>query len=221
MKANDLSFQNQQAAIEKMKQRQKPVTNILDGNEITALPNVYAGGLDSELMCEVINIPKDAEVLDLCTGTGVIAVKAAQLGAKRVVAVDLNPEAVKSARLNAAKLQLSQIEVREGSLFEPAGKETFDVIIINPPYINHEAKDKTEICFWDIGNAVTKEFFAKYKQYLKPSGTAYLGWGDFADMNLLDELASEYGVHLKMISSKTDPLTNEAFLAYELREKQD
>jgi len=166
MEANEISLQNQKAAIEEMKQRQTPVTNVLGGNEITALPNVYAGWLDSELMCEVIQIPKDADVLDLCTGTGVIAIKAAQLGAKRVVAVDLNPEAVKSARLNARKLHLPQIDVREGSLFEPVTNELFDVITINPPYINYEAADKTEISFWDAGNAVTKQFFAECKAYL-------------------------------------------------------
>src|SRR5215475_11825784 len=95
MVTNQTSLQNQQAAINEMKQRSQPVTSTLGGNEITALPNVYAGWLDSELMCEVLQIPEGADVLDLCTGTGVIAIKAAQLGAKRAIAVDLNPEAVK------------------------------------------------------------------------------------------------------------------------------
>lgn len=219
MITNRTSLQNQKSAIEKMKQRTKPVKSLLGGNEIIALPNVYAGGLDSELMCEVIRIPKGAEVLDLCTGTGAIAMKAAQLGASRVVAIDLNPEAVKNALLNAKKLRLTQVEVLKGSLFEPVKDSTFDVIIINPPYINHIANDKTEICFWDEDNSVTRQFFSEYKTYLRPNGKVYLAWGDFADVGMLQNLASEHNVQLKLLGSKTTPDGQEKFLAYELQEK--
>ena len=217
MTASETSLQNQKSAIEEMKQRDTPITNILGGNKITALPNVYAGWLDSELLCEVIQIPKDAVVLDLCTGTGVIAIKAAQLGAKQVVAIDLNPEAVKSAKLNADALRVN-VDVREGSLFEPVSGMTFDTIIINPPYINHEAADKTEICFWDAGNSVTRQFFDTYKDYLKPGGKVYLAWGDFADMGLLQDLAIKHNVQLKLLGSKVTPSGQETFLAYEFAE---
>ena len=216
MATNDASLQNQQAAIQDMKLRREPVTNMLGGNEIIALPGVFAGWLDSELMCEVIEVPKGARVLDLCTGTGVIAIKAAQLGAEHVVAVDLNPEAVKSAKLNADKLNLHQLDVREGSLFEPVKGMKFDVIIINPPYIDHQAADKTEICFWDPGNNVTRQFFAEYRQYMNPGGTAYLAWGDFADMALLQAVAGDNNTQLSLIGSKTSPSGQETFLAYKL-----
>jgi release factor glutamine methyltransferase len=216
MNTTDKSIQNQRNGIDEMKQRVGAVVNVIGGNEITALPNVYAGWLDSELMCEVIEIKKDAEVLDLCTGTGVIAIRAAQLGAKRVVAVDLNPEAVKCAKFNAEKLGLHQIAIREGSLFEPVLGDKFDVIIINPPYIDHEARDKTEICFWDLGNSVTRQFFELYKAYLNPDGRVYLAWGDFADVRLLQSLAKEKRATLKLLGKKVVPGGQETFLAYEL-----
>jgi release factor glutamine methyltransferase len=219
MSTKQTSLQNQESAINEMKQRTEPVVSIIGGNEITALPNVYGGWLDSELMCEVIQIPKGAEVLDLCTGTGVIAIKAAQLGASHVVAVDLNPEAVKSAQFNVDNLNLPQVEIREGSMFEPVKGMTFDVIIINPPYMDHEAADKTEICFWDEGNNVTRQFFGEYAGYLKPGGKVYLAWGDFADMEILKTLADEHNVHLVLLDSKTTPSGQETFLAYELHEK--
>jgi release factor glutamine methyltransferase len=217
MTVNQASLQNQKSAIDEMKQRDQPVTNLLGGNKITALPDVYAGWLDSELMCEVIQIPKNAVVLDLCTGTGVIAIKAAQLGAKQVIAVDLNPEAVKSAKINVDALKVN-VDVREGSLFTPVKGMTFDIIIINPPYINHEAVDKTEICFWDAGNSVTRQFFDEHKAYLKPGGKVYFAWGDFADMDLMHVLAAEYNIQLKLLGSKITPSGLETFLAYELKE---
>lgn len=207
---------NQQTAIEEMKNRHAPVTSHLGGNDIIALPNVYAGWLDSELLCEVLTIPRGAAVLDLCTGTGVVAMKSAQLGAGQVYAVDLNPEAVKSAQLNKEKLGLPQVTVLEGSLFEPVKGMRFDVITINPPYVNHVATDKTEICFWDAGNAVTKAFFDEFRMYLKPGGKVYFGWGDFADMQLLETLCREHNVSRKLLGSKVTPTGRETFLAYEL-----
>jgi release factor glutamine methyltransferase len=219
MTTNDISLNNQKQAFNSMRNRQSPLVHKLAGNDITALPNVYEGWLDSELMCEVLEIPDGADVLDLCTGTGIIAIKAAQLGAKHVVAVDLNPDAVKSARINAEKLGLPQIEVREGSLFKPVQGMKFDVITINPPYVDHEAKDKTEIAFWDAGNAVTREFFKEYKRYLQPNGNVYLAWGGFADVELLHELASEAGVALHLLGQKATPSHQETFLAYKLQNK--
>lgn len=217
MTTNDISLNNQKNAFNSMRNRQSPLVHKLAGNDITALPNVYEGWLDSELMCEVLEIPNGADVLDLCTGTGIIAIKAAQLGAKYVVAVDLNPDAIKSARINIEKLDLPHVEVREGSLFEPVQDMKFDVITINPPYVNHEAADKTEIAFWDAGNAVTREFFKKYKHYLKPNGSVYLAWGNFADMELLHELANEAGVELRLLGQKVTPSGQETFLAYKLQ----
>jgi methylase of polypeptide subunit release factors len=147
MTINKKSLNNQIMAIAEMKQRQQPVVTTLHDTKIVALPNVYAGGLDSELMCEVIDIPKGSKVLDVCTGTGVIAIAAAQLGASKVVAIDLNPEAVKNAIINRDALGLKQIDIREGSLFEPVKNELFDVIIINPPYINLQLQTKLKSVF--------------------------------------------------------------------------
>lgn len=93
---------------------------------------------------------------------------------------------------------------------------TFDVIIINPPYVNHEAVDKTEICFWDTRNSVTRQFFNEYKNYLRQGGRVYLAWGDFADMDLLRTLASEHDIRLELLGSKVTPSGQETFLAYAL-----
>jgi release factor glutamine methyltransferase len=220
MTINKKSLNNQIMAIAEMKQRQQPVVTTLHDTKIVALPNVYAGGLDSELMCEVIDIPKGSKVLDVCTGTGVIAIAAAQLGASKVVAIDLNPEAVKNAIINRDALGLKQIDIREGSLFEPVKNELFDVIIINPPYINHAAADKTEICFWDADNAVTRQFFAQYQSHIMPNSSVYIGWADFADTRLIHELATQQNAILTLVGKKSTPSGQETFLVYKIIEKQ-
>jgi ribosomal protein L11 methyltransferase len=67
-------------------------------------------------------------VLDVGTGSGVLAIAAARLGAHRVVAVDIDPEAVRAAAANAARNGVA-IDIRAGSL--EAAPEAFDVVIAN------------------------------------------------------------------------------------------
>jgi release factor glutamine methyltransferase len=72
-------------------------------------------------------------VLDLCSGTGILGLTAARLGA-RATAVDLSRRAVLNARLNACLNRLP-LEVLRGDLFEPVEGRRFDLIVCNPPYI--------------------------------------------------------------------------------------
>jgi len=66
-------------------------------------------------------------VLDLGTGSGVLAIAAAKLGA-RVLALDIDPEAVRAAKENAAKNE-AEVEVKKGSLAAAPGP--FDLIVAN------------------------------------------------------------------------------------------
>ncbi len=71
--------------------------------------------------------------LDLGTGCGVQALHLAQ-HAGEVVASDVNPRALAMARLTAELNELD-IDVRDGSLFDPVAGETFDLIATNPPFV--------------------------------------------------------------------------------------
>jgi SAM-dependent methyltransferase len=75
-----------------------------------------------------------AAALDLGTGNGIQALIAAN-HADRVVASDVNPRALAYARFNAALNGVTNVEFREGNLFEPVAGERFDVIACNPPYV--------------------------------------------------------------------------------------
>lgn len=202
--------------IAEMSARTEPFEHNIAGIDLIVLPKVYPGGIDSELTGKAIGNVFGKTVLDLCSGTGIVAVIAAQRNAERVLAVDLNPEAVKNAKLNAEKFGLSQIEVREGSLFEPVGDERFDVIAINPPYTGKKPTNKTEICFWDEENNTTRQFFKQYKLHLKPKGKTYLAWADFSSIELIEELAKYYDIKLELVQSKSTPSGLATFLVYEL-----
>ena len=98
---------------------------------------------DTETVIEVVrslpgrdrNAP--CRVLDLCTGSGVIAVALAkELPQAQIVATELSAAAAQIARKNVARNGVAdRVEVREGDLFAPVRGERFDVITANPPYI--------------------------------------------------------------------------------------
>ncbi|MFI9583941.1 HemK2/MTQ2 family protein methyltransferase [Streptomyces sp. NPDC052236] len=98
---------------------------------------VYRPQGDSHLLREALTkatVPSGARVLDVCTGTGLIAVTAARLGASRVWAVDTSYPAVLTARCNA-RLRRLPIRVEHGDFRACAVGRRFDVVTANPPYV--------------------------------------------------------------------------------------
>ncbi|WP_420706749.1 methyltransferase [Streptomyces sp. NRRL S-1824] len=97
------------------------------------MPGVYRPQADSSLLAAAMrreSIGPGMDVLDLCTGSGVLALQAARLGAQ-VTAVDISRRAVISARLNASLAGLP-VSVRRGDLFSVLPERRFDVLVSNP-----------------------------------------------------------------------------------------
>ena len=81
--------------------------------------------------------------VDICTGSGCLAVLAAKFfPAATVDAVDLSADALEVAALNITEHDVAgQVSLFEGDLFAPLAGRTYDLIITNPPYVDHEALD--------------------------------------------------------------------------------
>lgn len=117
-------------------------------------------------------IPAGAAVLDLGCGSGVAAVAAAGR-AGRVVAVDINPAAVRCARINALLNGVEgRVDVREGDLFAPLANERFDVIVFNPPYFTGRPRSNFERALRSEGLA--ERFAAGLRGHLSTGGCALL-----------------------------------------------
>ncbi|HEX4388978.1 MAG TPA: HemK2/MTQ2 family protein methyltransferase [Steroidobacteraceae bacterium] len=124
-------------------------------------------------------IAPEADVLDLGTGSGVGAVFAA-LCARHVVAVDINPAAVRCAAINARLNQLEdKIDVREGDLFAPVTGERFDLVLFNPPFLRGTPRDDRDRA-WRSSD-VAERFAAGLGAHLKPGGMAFLLLSSFGD----------------------------------------
>lgn len=100
-------------------------------------PGVYRPQGDSFLLREALLAappPAGGRVLDLGTGTGMLAVAAARTGASRVWAVDSSYRAVITARCNA-RLRGLRVRVAHGDLRRRLPAGPFDVVTANPPYV--------------------------------------------------------------------------------------
>ncbi|MDX6697482.1 MAG: release factor glutamine methyltransferase [Solirubrobacteraceae bacterium] len=105
------------------------------GLRLVTPPGVFRPISDTRLLARTARpLVPGHRVLELCTGSGAIAVDLARNGAREVVAVDLSRRAVATARFNA-RLNGAWVEVRHGDLLEAVAGERFDVIVSNPPYV--------------------------------------------------------------------------------------
>ena len=121
----------------------------------------------------------DADVLDMGTGSGVGAVFAARC-AKRVVAVDINPAAVRCARINSVLNHLEdKISVRHGDLFDPVLTERFDLVLFNPPFLRGIPRNDRDSAWRSLD--VPERFASGLAAHLKPGGSALVLLSTFGD----------------------------------------
>jgi HemK-related putative methylase len=133
----------------------------------------FASQIDSRL------VERDWDVLDMGTGSGVCAVFAAN-HARRVVAVDINPAAVRCADINVRLNHLEhKIDVRQGDLYGPVSGERFDLILFNPPFVRGTPRDNRDSAW--RSNDIAERFAGGLSAHLKPGAFALVLLSTFGD----------------------------------------
>jgi SAM-dependent methyltransferase len=145
---------------------------------------------------------KNKTVLDIGTGTGILSLYAAKLGAKKIVATDIDPAAIECTKRNAQQLNFSHlIETR----YVPPGDttayavvkpgETFDVIISNPPgaLVLGASGLTSGPENGDLGFSIVRGL----EKHLKPDGRATLFYGSFFYHEVLVKFARYMGYEVE------------------------
>jgi HemK-related putative methylase len=141
--------------------------------KLTRTGAFFAAQIDGAL------VKRDAEVLDMGTGSGVCAVFAARY-AGRVVAVDINAAAVRCAGINSRLNHVEhKVDVRHGDLFGPVAAERFDLILFNPPFLRGVPRDDRDRA-WRSSD-VAERFAAGLAEHLRPGGAALVLLSSFGD----------------------------------------
>lgn len=110
--------------------------------------NVFRVGTDGVLLGAVAELPETGRVLDAGTGTGLIALMAAQRSSCRIIGIDPDPDSFLQASRNFSqspwrdRLQAENITLREFASREPGG--SFECLISNPPYFRASLKSARE-----------------------------------------------------------------------------
>lgn len=128
--------------------------------------------------------------LDLGTGCGVQALHLAQ-HARTVVATDVNDRALRMARLTAAVNGID-VDVRSGSLYEPAAGDAFDLIVTNPPFVISPPGSR-RLVYRDSGmpgDEVVRRIVQEAPRHLNPGGWCQIlaNWAHPADASWQDRL---------------------------------
>jgi ribosomal protein L3 glutamine methyltransferase len=113
---------------------------IVPRSYIGELLDSHFGGRDDQPAALIENASAVENVLDLCTGSGCLAILASRTFPNaKIDAVDISREAIEVAARNVADYGLQdRVMLHRGDLFAPLGDKRYDLIIANPPYVDAE-----------------------------------------------------------------------------------
>ena len=117
-----------------------------EGNmKIIQSPSVFSFSLDAVLLAQFTYVPiQKGNILDLCTGNGVIPLMLTKRSKAKIIGVDIQERLVdmaqRSFEFNQLSDQLSAIQGDVKSLLPELGHSQFDVVTVNPPYFKSPAK---------------------------------------------------------------------------------
>jgi release factor glutamine methyltransferase len=161
-------------------------------------------------------------VVDVGTGTGILAIAAAHAGSEIVIATDINPNAALSVRDNAlrngAGPRVTAVCMDLLSGFVPL--PTFDVIISNPPKHAKEPRDLADRG-WHAGpnHRDVAALFTEAYERLRPGGRLYVMFSSDSELDLIDTLIERAGFRSRVV--KQYSIFIESFVLYECMRASD
>jgi methylase of polypeptide subunit release factors len=190
------------------------------GFRLTVRPTVFHPRyfISSECFAEFIDglDLRGKRVIDVGTGSGILAFAAARAGADFVVAADINPNAALTAADNARANGFPAVKAVCSNLLAAfAARPLFDVILSSPPKHAGEPRDLADRG-WHAGPAY-RDIAALFKQAqerLRPGGRIYVMVSSDSDLDLFGRLIDQAGLRARPALERS--ILIESFIIYEL-----
>ena len=179
----------------------------MDNFIINTAETVYIPAEDSYMLAENLLIKKGQSVLEIGTGSGIVAMYASKLTDK-VTASDINYDAIELAHKNFKANNIENIELLFGNLFEPVKDRKFDVILFNTPYLPTESDevldDNLNYAFDGglDGRKVIDNFLNEVKNHLNDGGIVQLIQSSLCDNEKTLAILDEQGFVCEIAASE-------------------
>ena len=182
---------------------------------LVTLPGVFRPISDTWLLADALDrepLPQGARVLDLCSGSGALAIRAKLADRERdVTAVDVSRRAVATIRLNAA-LNGTRVRAVRGDLLGAVAGERFDAIVSNPPYVpaaTDELPARGPNRAWDAGRdgrALLDRICADAPGHLRPGGVLLVVHSSLLGLDATTTRLLAAGLHPDVAVAQRGPL---------------
>ena len=175
-------------------------------------PEVYEPAEDTFLLADSIVVSEEDSVFEVGSGSGLIALYCASLGAN-IVCCDINPFAVELIKKNFLvnqSLLRGSFNVRIGDLFSVLdSKDRFDVIIFNPPYLPTSKKELIGGSGWFDkavsgglnGLDVIERFINLVSGFLKKNGRVYFVFSSLSNREKLESIIKKNNFIFEIMNS--------------------
>jgi release factor glutamine methyltransferase len=179
---------------------------------LVTLPGVFRPISDTWLLADALDgedLAPGARVLDLCSGSGALAIRAARRA--QATAVDVSRRAVATIRLNALLNGVSVRAVR-GDLFAAVPGERFDAIVSNPPYVpapSDELPQRGAARAWDAGRdgrALLDRICEQAPAHLRPGGVLLVVHSSLLGYDRTAGLLAAGGLEVDLAAQERGPL---------------
>jgi release factor glutamine methyltransferase len=175
---------------------------VYDGIKVRVFPSVFHPGFfgSTRFLLEHLHQQnlENRTLLELGSGSGLISVFAAKNGAI-VTAIDLSPTAVKNTKANALANGI-EIQVMQSNLFDGIPKQTFDWIVINPPYYAKTALNDEQLA-WYCGEGFDyfKKLFSQLSDYSHSQTSTIMVLSQACEIETIQSIASQAGLRFDLI----------------------
>ena len=207
---------SQKNFLNKLQKRKKPYFVHVQGVKITIYPGVFPPRTDTRLLIAHLSGSKNDKILDLGTGSGVIAVIAGLRGASGI-AVDINPIAVKNANKNFKKFNLDMKAINS-DMFDNVPAEKFDKIFAAGPYFDGQIKRPIMHAIYGMRHFMSR-LLTESPGHLTRKGEILATFPEWSDIDYFESLVLKNKLRYQIIAKKMSSDRQRTYRLYRIRPK--